>query len=255
MSPCPLLRAEQPPQKKAPLPLLPSSGILPKDIAQGHCPGTLLRDIAQGCCSGILLRGITQGYFSVTLHRDIGQDVAQGYFSGIVPGILLRMWFRDLVPQWDRGAALEPRVIPGCDVKAASMPECSARPTAMHWQNHTDASAIQRQVAALGDTVTHPLLPLTLSDPTREDGHTGSRVLCPARLHGRDTGTLSQPLCPPWSPMPPGTSKASPWLSPSSSTGTLGGMTPRRPGDSSTFPGASPPSEYMATLREMSAPS
>lgn len=162
------------------------------------------------------------------------------------------MWFRDLVPQWDRGAALEPRVIPGSDVKAASMPGCPARPTAMRWQSHTDTNATQRQVAALGDTVIHPRCPSHYpTAPPPPPGRMGtqgtescvlpdciegtprhSSSLCV--LHGPECH-LALPKHPPGCPSP---AAQGPW----------GDMTPRRPGDSSTFPGASPPSEYMATL-------
>lgn len=237
MSPCPLLRAEQPPQV--------GKHLCHSCLAQGHCPGTLLR-----------------------------------------------MWLRDfVVPQRDSEAAAGPGAMPGCDVRAASMPGCHARPTARRWQSHTHASATQRQVAAPGDTDQprsvpgarcHSLCPT----PHRQDGHAGNRALCPAGPRRRDTGTLPQPLCPPGSPMSPGTSEASPV--PLSSAGIpeghgtntargQGGQSSRgsstapgasqgchipgdtatsqgtqptsrphchhhRPGDSSTFPGASPPS-------------
>lgn len=167
--------------------------------------------------------------------------------------MLLRMWLRDfVVPQWDSEAAARPGAMPGCDVRAAFMPGCRARPTALPWQSHTHANAMQRQVATPGDTDRPRSVPGTCCcsrcpTPHRQDGHTGNRSLCPAGPHGRDTGTLPQPLCPLGSPVSPGTSKASPWPSPSSSTGTLGrhstntaqGQGGQSGRGSSTAPGAS----------------
>ena len=65
----------------------PLQTVLQRDIAPGHCTGTLHRDIAPGHCTGTLHRDIAQGHCTGTLHRDI----AQGHCTGtlhrdIAPG-------------------------------------------------------------------------------------------------------------------------------------------------------------------------